>query len=619
MPLRILVLIVIVLVVVPVERALAQFGDRRAPVVQQVSAAGGRVHGVVRDDLGQAIRGASVVALGTAQALVRSDGDGRFSLSLPAGEYMLRASRSGYISSSREMVRVQTNGLLEQNITLTRQGLVDQRVNLTSTTGVASSQPDGAEKTSDHAHNEAAWRLRHVTRTVLRDEAPATGGAAGERNGKPAPSFFDWAIEGSARAASSFFTDTDFRGEVNFLTTSSVPASNGWLPAGMPRGIAYLAVSAPVGVFGDWSVRGAITAGDLSSWVFVGEYEANELSDHAFTVGMSFSAQGYPADRRRLGSVSASQARNVGGLYGFDRWRIRPGVELDYGLRVDRYDYIQTPRLISPRVGARVMVLPGTFVTTRASERTIAPGADEFLPPASSAPWLPPERTFSSLSFRSPLKAERVRHLEFGLEHEFGDADAPNTIGVRRYRQFSFDQVTTLFGLSEERSGHYFVASPGDVEIDGWAVRLGGRVTPRVRGNVEYAINTAEWSNSWQMRAIRRFAPSAVRAARERMHDVTASVDASIPGTSTGVSMAYRMNSAFSAVNRSGRLPIADGRFDLQVRQALPYRPLRGSTLELLFAVRSLFRDLRETGSIYDELLTVAPPVRWTGGVQVRF
>jgi hypothetical protein len=317
--------------------------------------------------------------------------------------------------------------------------------------------------------------------------------------------------------------------------------------------------------------------------------------------------------------VSAGQARNVGGLYGFDRWQIRPGVELDYGLRVDRYDYIQTRRLISPRVGARVRLRPGTFITTRASERTIAPGADEFLPPASTGPWLPPERTFSSLAFRSPLEAERVRHLELGLEHVFGDADAPRTIGVRRYRQFTFDQVTTLFGLSEGRSGHYFVASPGDVEIDGWAVHLAGPLASRVRANVEYAISTAEWSHTWQERAIRRFAPSAVRAARERLHDVTATVDAAIPGTATGVSMAYRVNSAFSAVRGTGRLPIADGRFDLQVRQTLPYRPLRGSTLELLFAVRSLFRDLRETGSIYDELLTVAPPVRWTGGVQVRF
>jgi hypothetical protein len=51
----------------------------------------------------------------------------------------------------------------------------------------------------------------------------------------------------------------------------------------------------------------------------------------------------------------------------------------------------------------------------------------------------------------------------------------------------------------------------------------------------------------------------------------------------------------------------------------LPYRPTHASTLELVFAARSLSRDFREPGSIYDELLTVAPPLRILGGLQVRF
>lgn len=596
MPRRILVLVAFLFVVAPAEPALAQ-SRAVTPVVQQASAAGGRIQGLVRDDIGQAIGGASIVAMGTTLALVRSDGSGQFSLSLPAGEYILRASRDGYVSTYREMVRLQTNAQLEQNITLTRQGVA----------------------TTDHAHSEAAWRLRHLARTVLRDEAPSTGGVGEPRDGKARTSFFDWAFDSSARAASSFFTQTDFSGQVNFLTTSSVSASSGWLPADMPRGIAYLALSAPVGSYGDWAVRGAITAGDLSSWVLLGEYQASDQLDHAFTVGMSFSAQGYAADRRPR-SVTAGEVRNVGGIYGFDHWQIRPGLELDYGLRVDRYDYILTPRLLSPRVGARIALGRRTYVTTLASQRTIAPGADEFLPPTSAGPWLPPERTFSSLAFRAPLKAERVRHLELGVEHEFGSPAAARTIGLRRYRQLASDQVTTLFGLDAGNpAGHYFVGTPGNVAIEGWAVRLAGPLAPRVRANIEYAVSDAEWSHTWQVRAIRRFAPSVVRPSRERLHDLTASFDASIPETATRVSMAYRVSSGFSAVGRAGRLPIADGRFDVQVHQALPYRPMRGSTLELLFALRSLFRDLRETGSIYDELLTVAPPMRLTGGVQVRF
>jgi hypothetical protein len=57
----------------------------------------------------------------------------------------------------------------------------------------------------------------------------------------------------------------------------------------------------------------------------------------------------------------------------------------------------------------------------------------------------------------------------------------------------------------------------------------------------------------------------------------------------------------------------------VQIRQALPYQPTRGGRLELIFSIRNLFRDLRGEASFYDELLTVKPPLRVMGGIQVRF
>jgi hypothetical protein len=38
-----------------------------------------------------------------------------------------------------------------------------------------------------------------------------------------------------------------------------------------------------------------------------------------------------------------------------------------------------------------------------------------------------------------------------------------------------------------------------------------------------------------------------------------------------------------------------------------------------MLAVRNLFKDLSEAASFYDELLTVAPPVRIMGGIQMKF
>jgi hypothetical protein len=113
--------------------------------------------------------------------------------------------------------------------------------------------------------------------------------------------------------------------------------------------------------------------------------------------------------------------------------------------------------------------------------------------------------------------------------------------------------------------------------------------------------------------------PSAVRPARERLHDVTSTFEATIPETETRVLVAYRLNSAFAHGAADGLSPILDGRFNVQLRQALPFQPINGSHVEFLMSVSNLFRDPQQAGSFYDELLTVRTPRRLMGGVQVRF
>jgi hypothetical protein len=78
-----------------------------------------------------------------------------------------------------------------------------------------------------------------------------------------------------------------------------------------------------------------------------------------------------------------------------------------------------------------------------------------------------------------------------------------------------------------------------------------------------------------------------------------------------------RVNDAFST--HEAGIPIPASRFDLQVRQPLWFQPTRNSHVDLLFSIRNLFRDARGEASWYDELLTVGPPVRMMGGIQIRF
>jgi hypothetical protein len=576
------------LVVVSASVASAQTLDR-APVLAGYDAAarGGRVHGVVRDDAGRAVVGASVIAMGSMMLpiAVRSDVTGQFAMDLRPGEYILRATRAGYASSYREPLRISSSTQLERNITLTRQDL-DTTVNRSAT----------------------AWRLRHITPTALREMGHATLPAVN------APAGFE-----SQMSLVDRMLAVDFTGQVNFLTTSSLAASqNGWLPAALPRGIAYIAVGAPVGRTGDWSVRGAMSGGALSSWVMLGEYTGRRDQAHGLRVGVSYSSQPTFTAGEPLLAPATDRARSVGGVYGFDRWQMHPAIEIDYGLRFDRYDYVPDGQFVSPRLGLRVRALPGTHVTLRAAQASVAPGANEFLPPTAGGVWLPPERTFTPLLPGAAFRSERIRDLDVGVEQRLARGPDAPAVALRRFRQSAHDQVATLFGQDAESNvGHFYVATPGSVTATGWAVRMSGPLTTHVSGAVSYTTSVAEWTSGADAGAIALIAPHVVRPARERFQDVKASMNASIPETSTRVEVAYRVSAARADLAPAHALAV--GRFDVEVRQALPLQPTRDGKTELVVLFRNLSRDVDDPGSLYDEMLTVAPPLRIMGGVQVKF
>jgi hypothetical protein len=216
------------------------------------------------------------------------------------------------------------------------------------------------------------------------------------------------------------------------------------------------------------------------------------------------------------------------------------------------------------------------------------------------------------------LRAEDVRHAEVTLAHRLGHGENAPTVQIRRFWEQSFGQMATLFTVAGEPSrGQYSVAQPGNVNLVGWSMGIGGQFSPHFSGRVEYARITSEWDVARWQRPLRTAAPSTLRDPREHVQDVTATLDANVPNADTHISLTYRASDGYST--QKARIPIPDSRFDLQVRQPLPYRPTPTSRVELLFSIRNLFRDARGEASWYDELLTVGPPIRLMGGIQVRF
>jgi hypothetical protein len=366
-------------------------------------------------------------------------------------------------------------------------------------------------------------------------------------------------------------------------------------------------------------VRGAVTQSDLSSWVVSGDYVTRAASArHKYDLGLSYSTQRYDGGNFAALRDVTDGSRNVGTLHGFDTFAVSRAVVVTYGADYARYDYLSGSSLLSPRVSATITPAEHLRISARLSRRAAAPGAEEFVPPDTGI-WLPPQRTFSSLDGQNPLTAERTVHVDAGVERDLG----PTTISVRAFRQHVDDQLVTLFGVDQPGQpsavlGHYFVANSGGVDATGYSAGIKADMASRVRASVEYSFAQASWKPADNLTYLLLVAPSAARSSGERVHDIATSVEADVPETSTRVIVLYRMSNAFagrSFADSSG----VDGRFDVQVRQSLPFLDFSSAKWEMLVTVRNFFRDATSDQSLYDELLVVHPPKRVVGGLTLRF
>ena len=432
---------------------------------------------------------------------------------------------------------------------------------------------------------------------------------------------FARAIETSARAATDFFSATSFSGQLNLVTTSLFDNPQQLFSGdSLPRSIAYVSVGAPVGSNGDWSVRGAFGQADMSSWVAAGAYATRGPARHHYDFGLSYATQRYETGSPAALRDMTDGSRNAGAVFGFDTFMVSPMIAVTYGARYAHYDYLDSQSLLSPRVAVTFSPVNRLRLSALASSRSIAPGAEEFMPPGDNGIWLPPQRTFSSLLPSRSLNAEQTNHVEFQIERDLG---AISTISIRAFEQRVNGQLVTMFGVDVPGQppadfGHYFVGNYGDVAARG--VRAGFRtaIASRVHGSVEYSLIAAAWNPGEDLDYWTQRLPATASLRAGRIHDVATTVEADVPETSTRVVVFYRVSNAFT-----GRRPddnaLLNSRFNLQVHQSLPFMDFSTAKWEMLISVCNVFHEAAGDQSVYDELLVVRPPKRIVGGLAMRF
>ena len=101
--------------------------------------------------------------------------------------------------------------------------------------------------------------------------------------------------------------------------------------------------------------------------------------------------------------------------------------------------------------------------------------------------------------------------------------------------------------------------------------------------------------------------------------DLAARLEAVLRTSDTRLAAFYRINTLRNNMQGFGPQAPFNSRFDVQVRQGLPFLGgLTRADWELLVAIRNLFYEEEEAG-LLDEFAVANPPVRVVGGISVRF
>jgi hypothetical protein len=620
-----------------------------APVMITASLQSGWIEGIVTDDRNQPIAGAAVTAQGRDLLIIETDRGGHFELrGIPAGTYLLRVQGRGFAASRREFVQVVPSRGTHFDVQLRRAAapvmapgvpaVMAAGIGLATTTAEAvdgmlpaasapGEDPDAVDAVP-HDHSSAAWRLRHAKRSVLRettsriDDVSALDDEDWWRSLPRFGEFAGWTL-GAGRSAASAILNGPLSGRVQLLTAGAIDQPfEGFTTDDMPAGIAFVHLAGPLSTRTTWSVEAATARGGVNSWFVGGTYATVVADSHGVEVHSSYS-------RQRSAAVSGvgvfgleDDARSAGGVRVVDHWTIGPRAMLDVGGRYERYDYLRDPGLFSPAVTASLSPAERTWIRVTATREMSAPGAEEFVPQAYGSLSLPPQRTFSALVSGSPLDAQETRHLGIALEQDI----AAFRVALTHFRQAVDGQLATVFdpklakGRRRADLSHYAVASVGDLAAAGWGVGVSRPVGTHLRGGVEYRTADVAWAIGDAVAAVGLVAPSAVRGARERMHDVTLRVDAAAPRTGTRFSTACRYNSRFTRGTVDEDTPAGAVRYDVQVYQGVPYLRGEAAQVELVFGVGNLIRSgLDSVASLYDEVLVVRPPTRVVGGFTVQF
>lgn len=374
-------------------------------------------------------------------------------------------------------------------------------------------------------------------------------------------------------------------------------------------GVTSLSLNGTEGTVDTWSLQAQV--GDRGA-VWAHSDASKELgAGHRMRVGFGYVGNSFEFDPRPEDDEHDSW---IGSLHAEDRWQISEPLGVSIGVRYEHHNYLDASSLISPSV--EVDYRPGEHTRLFTGIAYDAEGLDL----VGSEDGFEIASLLGQSNLRigdtSLLEPQRTRHLELGVERQLG---AGTRLRVQAYYDDVTDELVGVYVAGPGGGNDYLLFNVGDASIRGFELALAAELLDRFSGEVSYVYGSRDGAGYPVRRVSDEMGTGALVGDQEYVetHEVEARLTTVLPSFRTHVLAIYNWKRGMPLM-REGEVDNERGRFDLRLRQPLPFRAL-DSEWSALVQVHNLLGP--EYDSVFNvtlsELLGLSRGI--AGGLAVRF
>ncbi|MFQ5743620.1 MAG: TonB-dependent receptor domain-containing protein [Acidobacteriota bacterium] len=540
----------------------------------------GDLTGTVHDGSGLPLVGAliAVILPDGGRALTVSGARGRFVVEdLPAGVYTLMAQSLGFVSAILPGIVVPLHEPLKLQLR---------------------PEQDLSVLSAD-APLDLGWAFRPRVRDVLRMTDPTS---VPEVVGTLDPAMGPGPRGTGTGNAGDRFSLGNLDTELKLWTVASGDAS------GDSGATTDLAVSSQRGGAQSWNLQAQMAGAGL----------VRAKSDIRRFVGDSHTLRldvGYAGDDLTLSELNGEGEHIwVGSVAAEDSWRLSEPFMVSYGLRVEHYNYLEVPGLVSPRVEVAYAPVKSLILRTGVSYDAEAPGSSEL-----QLEFDPLAVRYMDVLTTEEIEAERELRYEFGLEK----TTSTTKIKARAYWGEVNDELVGIYAAGPRGRSNYKVYNLGDAVNRGFEVDLHRSFMEHLAGQFSYAYGKRSGANlpTDLITDEGLVAPSVVGeqgAGVGITHELRAGIETVVGSYRTRLRATYRWKLGVPVV-RGGSFDDVHERLDLRVRQPLPFLRALASDWSATVQVQNVLGQ--DYDGIFDPDFNNFPVLSRlvAGGLAIRF